>query len=179
MPRNEECFRIGRILNHLGQSIGESEFGYRAQALFAHVLLRLGGVIVEIKAQGHPDIIAGMSRQTLLIQVKSILPSRRHRRYTLGTQDLEGIHPPDLGYQGLLALLDCAPPVSWIVVDYHRLCKLGRNPVSLVTLRAMADRQLSLRCTEEFVKLISIHGERLGNLTFHVLRSRALQGEAL
>lgn len=179
MVSTDERFKLGHILDALCQSVGESEFGYRAQGLLAHVFLRLGGRIIEIKPQRHPDIIAVLAAQTLLLQVKSVQAKTRRQRFAIGADDLEGIRPSRSNDIGYLAILDCAPPVSWVLVDYHTLRRQQPSPVHLVSLHAMANRKLSLECTEEFTRLIATHQSHLRNLDFHILCSRALRGDAL
>lgn len=179
MLSSDKFFKVGHILNTLRQSIGDSEFGYRVQGFLAHVFLRLGGRIVDIKPQGHPDITASLGGKTLLLQVKAVHARSMRRGFVVKADDLEGIHPLDRTSIGYLAILDCTPPVSWAFVDYQKLCRQGLRPIHMVTLHAMADRKLSLECTEEFVKLVANCQESLPNLTFHILSSRALKGNAL
>ena len=179
MSYNEDRFKASRVLGALRQSMSESEFGYRAQGLLAHVLIRLGGRIIDIKPQGHPDIVASLGAQTMFLQVKSVQAWARRRGFVLGLDDLEGIRPSDSATSGYLALLDCAPPISWILVCYDRLRRQGLRPLHLATLYAMANRKLSSEFTEEFVKLIADHQSCLRNINFHVLCSRALMGDAL
>src|SRR4030067_3860650 len=64
-------FEIKSVLDLLRGNVGDSEFGYRMQAFFAHVLLELGGSIIEINQQGHPDIKWNFNGKTSLIQVKT------------------------------------------------------------------------------------------------------------
>jgi hypothetical protein len=176
---SDEPFRVGRIINALRQSVGDGEFGYRIQGYLAHVIIRIGGKIIDIKPQGHPDIIASLGGKTLLLQVKSVHSKSRRREFLVSTDDLEGIRPHDLTTIGYLAILDCTMPPSWIMVNYEKIKKQALSPVSLVTLRAMADTKISYECTEEFVKLIANHQSNLHSLYFHVLCNRALKGEAL
>lgn len=179
MLSSDEFFKVGHIVNALRQGIGDAEFGYRAQGFLAHVFIRLGGRIIDIKPQGHPDITASLGGKTLLAQVKAVQARSTHRRFVIGAEDLEGIRPHDRTSIGYLAILDCALPISWVLVDYQRIRRQALSPVSLVTLHAMADSTLSHECTEEFVKLIESHESNLRNLDFHILCSRALKGEAL
>lgn len=179
MLTSDEFFKVAHIVNALRQSIGDAEFGYRAQGFLAHVFIRLGGKIIDIKPQGHPDITASLGGQTLFLQVKSVQAKARRQRFALGADDLEGIRPSQSNVIGYLAILDCASPVSWLLVDYHRLRRQELHPVHMVTLHAMANKRLSLQCTEEFVKLVANHQSHLRNLDFHILCNRALKGEAL
>lgn len=177
MLTSDEFFKVGHIVNVLRQSIGDAEFGYRAQGFLAHVFIRLGGRIIDIKSQGHPDITASLGGKTLLAQVKAVQARSRRRGFVVEAEDLEGIRPHDRTSIGYLAILDCAPPISWVLVDYQRIRRQALSSIFLVTLHAMADSKLSHECTEEFVKLIESHQSKLHNLDFHILCSRALKGE--
>src|SRR5947209_3953489 len=55
---NPELFAC--VLSSLRAEVGDIEFGYRAQGLFAQVLRRVGANVREIRHQGHPDIIADL-----------------------------------------------------------------------------------------------------------------------
>lgn len=145
------------------------------QAMFAHVLMRLGAKILEINAQGHPDIWATLRDRELLVQVKTVLHSSQWTRFELGPEDLAGITA--LGRRdGLLAVLDCAEPVQWVVVAADRAKGLVGQIVPLPTIQAISRPEMSSDCTEEFSEMVRTHRERLHNLTYSVLRSRALSG---
>jgi hypothetical protein len=176
---SDELFRVGRIVDALRQSVGDGEFGYRTQGYLAHVIMRIGGKIIDIKQRGHPDIVASLSGKTLLLQAKSVHSKSRRREFLVSTDDLEGIRPHDPTTIGYLAILDCTMPPSWIMVNYEKIKRQALSTISLVTLRAMADTKFSHECTEQFVKLIANHQSNLHSLYFHVLCSRALRGEAL
>jgi len=176
---SDEPFSVGHIIDALRRSVGDSEFGYRIQGYFAHVIMRIGGKIIDIKPQGHPDLIASLGGKTLLLQVKSVHSKSRRLQFLVGADDLEGIHPHNPTTIGYLAILDCTMPPSWIMIDYERIKRHTLNPISVVTLRALADTKLSQQCTEEFVRLIISHQSNLDSLYFHVLCNRALRGEGL
>lgn len=179
MLSSDESFKVGRTIDLLRQSVGDGEFGYRIQGLLAHVIMRIGGKIIDVKAQGHPDIIASLGGKTILLQVKSVHAKSRRREFLAGADDLKGIRPHNPTTIGYLAILDCTMPPSWIMVDYEKIKRYALNPISLVTLRAVADTQFSHECTEEFVRLITDHQSNIHSLYFHALHNRALRGEAL
>jgi len=172
-------FEAKHVLDTLRGNIGDSEFGYRIQGLLAHVFLRLGGSIIEIKPQGHPDIITYLGSYKFLLQVKSTYSKIRRRNFVLDDHDLLGIKPTDQNTRGYLALLDCVAPPYWVLVNYHRLQRLMKGATHVVTLRAMANKDLSLECTREFADLVLKHQQHLRNLDFPILCSRALKGEGL
>ena len=69
----------------------DSEFGYRLQALFAHILLRLSARVVEINAKGHPDIRAVLGDRELLIQLKTCSHSSAATIFEITREDVSGI----------------------------------------------------------------------------------------
>lgn len=172
-------FLATRLLQSLRDKFGDSEFGYRVQALFAHVLVRLGAGVQEINAQGHPDIKASWRSNTLLVQVKSLLHRSPEHKFEITEDDLRGITPASRTYVGYLALLDCAAPMEWIVVDYDRIRRHLFRPVHTVTLKADSDTQFSRDCTREFVRLIVDSGDRLFDLRYALMCERAIKGSAL
>jgi hypothetical protein len=159
----------------LRQEVGDGEFGFRAQGLLAHVLLRLGARITVINAQGHPDIEALFGEQHLVIEVE--ITRLTGRDHVLKADDLASICPRARGMTGYLAILDCVLPVKWLLVNHNRLRYRSLGVISLSTVRAVSDKALSEECTREFAKLILECEDRLENLTFHLLAARALSGE--
>lgn len=179
MNRNRDCFNIKPILDSLRAAIGDSEFGYRMQALFAHVLLERGGSITEINERGHPDIKWVKDGQTALVQVKTISHSYAGWVLVVSPDDIAGIRPSRSDEVGYFAVLDCAVPVSWVVSEYSVIRRHEMCSVSIETIRASADSELSIDSTEVFAELLMRHAENLNLLTFGVLRNRALRGERL
>jgi hypothetical protein len=176
---NRNRFDIKPILDSLRASIGDSEFGYRMQALFAHVLLELGSTITEVNQQGHPDIRSVKNGKTALSQVKSITHSYAGWVLTVSSEDIAGIRPSHPGEVGYFAVLDCATPVSWVISGYSAIRRHEKCSVSIETIRASADSELSSESTGVFAELLMRYKDNLHLLTFSVLRERALRGERL
>ena len=174
MPIAIDPFAAGPALDALRAKFGDSEFGYRIQAWFAYVIAGLGAGIEEINAQGHPDVRASWQGKTALIQVKSLLHRHPEHRFTLSPDDLRGITPQGADQIGYLALLDCGTPAEWIVVEEGRLRFHLGSPIYTVTLRADSDKALSRLCTAEFNRVIASHEGRLPDMTYALLRKRAL-----
>jgi hypothetical protein len=168
---------LGYLLGELRAQCAE-EFGYRMQGMFAHVLIRLGARIGEINSQGHPDIRAELGDRELLIQVKTVLHRSHLTMFNLSHDDLWGISAVGRR-EGLLAVLDCGEPAQWVVIPAERASALIGQPVHLATLQAIGRHEFSIDCTEEFSEMIRAHRERLPNLTYSVLRSRALSGAGM
>jgi hypothetical protein len=171
-------FAVKDILDDLRAACGDSEFGYRMQALFAHVILRLNGRVIEINAQGHPDIRAWLGRRELLIQVKTFWHRYPTSVFELSTEDVGGIQATG-EREGILAVLDCAVPVRWNVVPADRAASLTGFAIPAATLRADSNRSLSEDCTAEFLGIVLNTGDKLRNLTYRLLRRRALRGESI
>lgn len=165
------------ILSSLRERVGDIEFGYRAQGLLAHTLMRMGAQILEVHAQGHPDILARFRRQKMRLEVE--VAHAKLRTHTIKVDDLEAISPCDEAETGYLAILDCAVPLFWALVDYQRLRWQKPRSVSLVFLRAIADKELSNECTKNFIELVVQHESNITNLTFPLLCSRVQKGEGL
>lgn len=167
------------MLDSLRAGIGDSEFGYRMQTLFSHVLLELGATVTEVNQQGHPDIKSVKDGRTALFQVKSIAHSYAGCVLTVSPDDVAGIcpsHPDEVGY---FAVLDCAVPVSWVVSEYIAIRRHETRSVSIETIRASADSQFSIESSSAFAELVMRHKADLHLLTFGILRDRALRGERL
>jgi hypothetical protein len=171
-------FEIDFVLEELRSQCGDTEFGYRMQALFGHVLMRLGYKVLEIKAQGHPDIRACVEDRELLVQVKTVAHRTAHSLIELSNEDVAGITA--MGRRGgWFAVLDCAVPVQWIIVVGTSAATLLGKPLYLATLRANRDPEKSAECNEHFFEMIAANRSRLPNLRYTVLRSRALAHDRL
>jgi len=172
-----ERFHAADLLNSLCIDVGDSEFGYRVQGLLAHTLLRMGGIVFEIKPQGHPDITVQLGSRRLIIQVKSTHSQSTRQNFVLPSDDYNGIRPVNKDEIGYLAILECVPPITWILVQSNRLDNLLSRPMRLVELRAMADKKFSQECTDEFVSLIIDNQAQLRDLNFRILSIRAIKGD--
>jgi hypothetical protein len=163
---------VTAALRQLRADVGDIEFGYRAQGLFAHVLKRIGASVLEIRNQGHPDIIANLNGRLTRFEIE--IASKGDRYHVIKNDDLESIArvlPNEMGY---LAVLDMAEPLRWAVLESSRVKgRLGRTPMA--TLHAVADRDLSKACNVAFLELILESMERLRALTFHLLCDRVLR----
>jgi hypothetical protein len=171
-------FLVQPILDGLRDEHGHSEFGYRMQALLAHVLLRLGARIVAVKPQGHPDIKATFDDRVVKVQVKTIAHLSAASQLIITQADVAGISGSD-SPGGYLAVLDCAPPVAWLLVPEERLRLTVDRPTFISTFRADRHAPLSDECTDEFLDLVLAEAQRLPQLTFRLLADRALRGEPL
>ena len=167
--------RVAAVLRCLRAEVGDIEFGYRAQGLFAHVLERVGASVVDVRNQGHPDIIVLLEGQLTRVEVE--IASMGERCHVIKADDAEAVAPADHSEQGYLAVLDIAEPVRWAPIEHARFChRLGRQP--LATLHALAHQELARACNEAFAEMIITDAERLPALTFHLLCQRILPRHA-
>lgn len=174
---SSDRFAVATILGDLRRKVGNGEFGYRSQGFFAHVILRIGGTVQEIRPQGHPDIVATIDGATTLVEVEiASLTSRKHLLKSDDLAALTGLHPDQRGY---LAVLDISAPISWLLVESQILRFRKPSSLNLATIRALSNRRLSMGCTQEFIRMIDNHRNNLYNLTFTLLASRALSGTSL
>ncbi len=172
MNTDDLRFEAARILNDL--NVSPSELGYRAQALFAETLARMGATIDAVARSGHPDVTAQIRDRLLRVQVKAT----RHYSFSLAAEDLEGIRPRFPTEDGYLAVLDLAPPLTWTCIPYARVRALVGRPVPLAMLKSMEDASFSLQCTDRCVQLLIEHRASVEAFTFSLLRKRALIGRA-
>ena len=163
--------RVAAVLRRLREEVGNVEFGYRAQGLFAHVLKQIGASVVDVRNQGHPDIIARLAGRLTRIEVEAAALGERY--HVIKPDDAEGVAPTNRNEQGYLAVLDIAEPVRWAPIEFSRFRhRLGRQP--LATLHALADRRLARACNDAFAEIIITDAKRLPALTYHLLCQRVL-----
>lgn len=167
--------RVAPILRRLRAEVGDGEFGYRAQGLFAHVLKDIGGSVIEVRSQGHPDIIAELDGRRTRVEVE--IASVSHRYHVIKADDADAITPLERNEQGYLAVLDIVEPVRWAPIDHSRIRhRLGRQP--LATLHALAHRELAMRCNSAFREFVVANSRRLSALTFRRLCELAVSERA-
>ena len=80
--------RVAAILRRLRAEVGDIEFGYRAQGLFAHVLKQIGASVVEVRNQGHPDITVLLGGRLTRVEVE--IASIGERYHVIKADDAEG-----------------------------------------------------------------------------------------
>lgn len=162
---------IATALRRLRTDVGDIEFGFRAQGLFAHVLKQIGADVLEVRHQGHPDIIAQFSGRLTRVEVE--IASMDKRYHVIKADDAEAIAPTERHERGYLAVLDIVEPIRWAPIAYSRIRRrLGRQP--LATLHALADGELASACNDAFAEIIMANAERLPALTFRLLCQRVL-----
>ena len=155
-------------------SVSPSEFGYKVQALAAHVLLRLNYRVEEINQFGHPDIVATRDMEELRFEIEAEVSGPRPRQLT----DDDFASLTDLsGAVGYFALAISLPTPRWIVVPAERL--KDRKPSSNVLLEALSNRNFSDAWTFEYLNLLNDECRRIRRSSFATLCERALAGRGL
>ena len=161
-------------IERLRLDTNSSEFGYRIQALAAHVLLRLGFRIDAVNSSGHPDIVATKDGREFRFEVEAEVDGPRRRMLTeedmaslLGESDVFGYY----------ALAISFPDPRWVLVDAGNL--VGRGPVPNMLLEALSDSEFSSMWTLEYTNILSSSCRELRRMTFPSLSEWAIRGRSL
>lgn len=172
--RDPAVLQATRCVDDLHLIASPAEFGYKVQALAAHVLLRLGFRIEQVNQSGHPDIVATRGMGKLHFEVEAEVAGPRLRQLTDGDYSaLTGLS----GGVGYFALAISSPTPRWVVVPAERL--KGRRPSSNVLLEALSDADFSHAWTHAYVDLLKQECRRISRSSFRQLRERALSGRGL
>ena len=171
---SQSPYDAARLLADLRNDVGNRGFGIVVQALFAHVLLRLGGRVLEVNHPGHPDILATLAGQVYSIEVEAATRKTLPRQLEQG--DLDVLQVIRDGERGYFCVLDCGPPLTWLCVDVASLGQRADGELRLSLLRGYSNRELSLDCTSEFSLLVIREARSLHQLTYDRLRQEALSG---
>ena len=161
------------LLANLRTEVGFRTYGLVVQALFAHVLKKLGGVVLEINNPGHPDIRMVLGGMRYNIEVETA--SRKTLPRQLERGDLDVLLVDDEDERGYYCVLDSGPPISWLCVDVASLGQRVHGELRISLLRSYSDRELSTDCTLEFSELVVSQGRLLSRLTYEQLRHQVLR----
>ncbi len=161
---NQAC--VSALLGGLRAEVGDIEFGYRAQGLFAHVLKEIGASVLRVRNTGHPDVTAVLDGQLTRVEVEIASISKRY--HVIKEDDVRAVVPTSEREQGYLTVLDIAEPVRWAPIEYSRIRhRLGRQ--RLATLHALAKPELARECNDVFAEIVITNADRLLALTFNRL----------
>ena len=143
--------RARRCIEDLKLGASSPKIGYIAQALAAHVLLRLRYQVVEVNQTGHPDIIATRDDVgEVRIEVEAEAEGTHPRQ--LKTEDFDSlVGVPSV--RGYFALAVMNPSPHWILVPAERL--IERKRYSNALLRALSDKHFSNDWTYQYVRLLN------------------------
>ena len=171
---SQSTYSAARVLADFRDDVGVPRFGLVVQALFAHVLLRLGGKVLDIRTPGHPDIRAILAGQLHSIEVETAKRKTVPRRLERG--DLEVLQVSEEGEYGYFCVLDCGPPIAWLCVDVASLGRRAGEELHLSLLRGYCNREFSVDCTANFSELVTSEARNLRHLSYDRLRREALSG---
>ena len=161
-------------IEHIRLSATPSEFGYKIQALAAHVLLRLGYQIIAVNRLGHPDIVAIRHGMEFRFEVEAEVTDPRPRKLT--DDDIDSLTNSS-GVLGYYALAVSFPTPRWVLVPAEKL--IGRMSSPNMLLEALSDTEYSTEWTNEFTTLLRDSCQQARQASFRVLCERALTGRGL
>ena len=162
-------------LRRMRSESSRGEFGYKIQALAAHVLVGLKHRILQVNHTGHPDIVSVKDGQEFRFEVEAEVVGAGKRM--LGTADFEGLLG-SAGVEAYFALAVSFPRPYWLVVPARRL--VGRSaPAGNALLRALSDEMLSSEWTREYLSLIRRSCREMLDRSFNQLVRRATNGAGL
>ena len=170
-PRHEGAVSC---LTRLRSETSTSEFGYKIQALAAHVLVMLGHQVADVNNSGHPDIVSHKDGREFRFEVEAeVTGSRKH---LLTRSDFEGLISE--GVVAYFALAVSFPRPYWVLVPARLLVR--RNmPAGNALLKALSDKPFSSDWTREYQSLIGRSCREILDRSFDQLVRRAKDGRAL
>lgn len=162
-------------LDRIRSSISAAKFGYKIQALAAHVLLRLGYRIDAVNRSGHPDIVTTRGGGVFLFEVEAEVAGPRLRKLTDADFGALISGPNVIGYYALAVSF---PTPYWILVPASKLA--GRRlPSTNILLEALSDKEYSAEWTREHVRLLEGACRQIRLGSFDDLSQMALTGRSL
>lgn len=168
-PYASEC------IDRIRLDISPVEFGYKIQALAAHVLLRLGYKINEVNQSGHPDIVATKDRREFRFEVEAEVTGPRSRKLT--DADFASLTESSNAV-GYYALAISFPTPYWVLVPASKLiCR--KFPSSNMLLEALSDKAYSEKWTYEYVQLLQSACRQIKLASFGDLTKMAVAGRRL
>lgn len=150
------------------------EFGYKIQALAAHVLLGLNHRVAAVNATRHPDVVTMKGGQEFRFEVEAEVVGVK--RALLTPSDFAGLLSP--GVVGFYALAVSFPRPFWVLVPADRLARRNR-PAGHALLKALSDKAFSAAWTHEHASLIGRSCRDVLDRSFDQLVQRAIDGRAL
>ncbi len=162
-------------IERIRSSISFAEFGYKVQALAAHVLLRLGYQIYAVNSSGHPDIAATKNGREFRFEVEAEVAGPRPRKLT-GPDFDSLIGGPNL--TGFYALAISFPTPYWVLVPASKLVD-RKIPSTNILLEALSDKEYSAEWTREYIWLLQNMCRQIRLSPFHQLSQMALEGRPL
>ena len=166
---------VSECIERIRSGISAVEFGYKIQAVAAHVLLRLGYRIEAVNRSGHPDIVAISGGREFRFEVEAEAFGPRHRQLT-DADFASLIETPNI--VGYYALTISFPKPYWILVPASKLAH-RTLPSSNILLEALSDKEYSAEWTREYVGLLQDACRQVRLASFSDLCEMALEGHGL
>lgn len=162
-------------IERIRTGISPAEFGYKIQALAAHVLLRLNYQVDEVNPSGHPDIVATKDGREFRFEVEAEVIGPRPRKLTDADFAMLTETSNVVGYY---ALAISFPKPYWVLVPATKLIR--RNfPSSNMLLEALSDKAYSEEWTYEYVRLLHSACRQIRLASFSGLSKMAMEGHRL
>ena len=161
-------------LRRLRARTSAGEFGYKIQALAAHVLLGLNHRVTAVNPTGHPDVVTVKGGQEFRFEVEAEVSGVK--RTMLTSSDFAGLLAP--GVVGFFALAVSFPRPFWVLVPAQKLARRDRK-AGHALLKALSDKAFSTDWTHEYVSLIGRSCRDVLDRSFDQLVERAKDGRAL
>ena len=166
--------RAKACLDRLLLESDDQAFGFKMQAVAAHILLGLGHTVLDVKRVGHPDIVTLKDGVEHRFEVEAEV--RGHRKRVLEEADFVGLTATDA--VGYFALAVSFPRPYWVVVPVRELID-RRASSGNATLEALRDPYLSEAWTDNHLDLLARSCRVVRERSFEQLARRAKEGRAL
>lgn len=161
-------------LDRLHLESDDREFGFKMQAVAAHILLRLGHIVLAVNRIGHPDIVSLKDGVEFRFEVEAEV--RGHRKRMPEAADFVGLTATDAS--GYFALAVSFPRPYWVVVPIRELMDRGTRSGN-ATLEALRDTRLSDAWTKEHLDLLARSCRVVRERSFEQLARRAKEGRVI
>ena len=152
-----------------------TRFGFKIQAVAAHILLRLNHRVVQVNRTGHPDIVSLRDGVEYRFEVEAEVWGWRKRLLT--AEDFAGLVGGQ-GVVGYFALAVSFPKPYWVLVPAAVLHR-RRSELGNALLEALSDKQLSGAWTRAHFALLEESGSVVRRRSFEYLTQLALAGRPL
>ena len=173
MARREETVAADCLMRLRSQA-SAGEFGYKIQAIAAHVLLGLNHRVTEVNHKGHPDIVSVKDGREFRFEVEAEVVRRKSRM--LSPTDFEGLIRADA--EGFFAVAVSFPRPYWVLVPARKLVRRNFAAVNAL-LVALSDKTFSSEWTREYVPLVVRSCRDVLDRSFDQLVQRAKAGRGL
>ena len=152
-----------------------TKFGFKMQAIAAHILLRLNHHVVQVNHTGHPDIVSVRDGIEYRFEVEAEVHGPRKRALTpADVAGLMGGH----GAVGYFALAVSFPKPYWVLVPITALDRRTTASGNAL-LGALSDKDLSKAWTQVHHRLLEDSCEAIRRRSFEDLVQLALTGRPL